>query len=251
MSLHAHNCPPSIEAAELIGPTLAPTEPEFRLIGIAALTGAATSGETSTGLGNDTDFALLNALRLWSDAVLVGGETARTENYFGVRITAQERAERASAGRFEVPPIVVRSCSLDFDTSTQLFTDTQTPPLFAVPQEALQRDDVRRRAAAIEFAGGEIVPVQGSSVQAVCDALRGRGLHRIVCEGGPTLSSMCMAEDVVDVFHYSISPLAVQPSGVRLFAEVEEDCAHRYVLEDARATADSLLFCRYRRVRGS
>ena len=218
-------------------------------MGIAALTGAATSKGTSSGLGNDTDFALLNALRIWSDAVLVGAETARKENYFGVRTTTQQREARRERGQAEVPPIVVMTKSLNFDTATQLFTDTRTPPLFAVPEDVLGDTEVSARARKIEQAGGVIVPMEGQDVSAVVAALHSRGLARIVCEGGPSLNAQLIGAGEVDVFHYTVSPRAVQPSELRLFAGVDTPSDRAFVLEAVHATSDSMLFLRYRSVR--
>lgn len=218
-------------------------------MGIAALTGAAASKGTSSGLGNDTDFALLNALRIWSDAVLVGAETARKENYFGVRTTTQQREARRERGQAEVPPIVVMTKSLNFDTATQLFTDTRTPPLFAVPEDVLGDTEVSARARKIEQAGGVIVPMEGQDVSAVVAALHSRGLARIVCEGGPSLNAQLIGAGEVDVFHYTVSPRAVQPSELRLFAGVDTPSDRAFVLEAVHATSDSMLFLRYRSVR--
>lgn len=243
--------PQSIDPELLIGPVLPPGDRETRLMGIAALTGAAASNGSSSGLGNDTDFALLNALRIWSDAVLVGGETARRENYFGVRTTAQQREARRARGQAEVPPVVVVSRSLGFDTATQLFTDTRTPPLFAVPTRALDDEQVSLRARKIERAGGVIVPVDSPRVSAVVAALHARGFARIVCEGGPSLNAQLVAAGEVDVFHYTISPRALQPSGLHLFTEADEPSNRAFVLEAAHATSDSVLFLRYRSVRES
>lgn len=241
--------PHTLDPELLIGQVKPPGQRETRLMGIAALTGAAASNGTSSGLGNDTDFALLNALRIWSDAVLVGAETARKENYFGVRTTQQQRETRRARGQAEVPPIVVMTKSLNFDTATQLFTDTRTPPLFAVPESVLGDEDVSARARNIEQAGGVIVPVEGQDVSAVVAALHARGLARIVCEGGPSLNAQLIGAGEVDVFHYTVSPRAVQPSELRLFAEADAPSDRAFVLEAAHATSDSMLFLRYRGAR--
>ena len=241
--------PQSLDPELLIGPVLPPGDRETRLMGIAALTGAAASDGSSSGLGNDTDSTLLNALRIWSDAVLVGGETARSENYFGVRTTAQQRAARRARGQAEAPPVVVVSKSLMFDTATQLFTDTRTPPLFVVPTRMLGDEQVALRARKIERAGGVIIPIDNPRASGVVAALHAQGFARIVCEGGPSLNAQLVAAGEVDVFHYTISPRALQPSGLRLFAEADEPSDRTFVLETAHATSDSMLFLRYRSVR--
>ena len=73
---------------DLLGPT-SPT-PEIlsvRAICASTLNGSATIDGRSKALGNDLDGKLLNALRDWCDVVLVGAETVRSENYFGVQPT--------------------------------------------------------------------------------------------------------------------------------------------------------------------
>ncbi|MDK8662959.1 pyrimidine reductase family protein [Corynebacterium coyleae] len=242
--------PDSIDTQVLIGPVLPPGECETRLIGIASLTGVAAIEGASAGLGNATDFALLNALRVWSDAVLVGAETVRKEDYFGARVSPEKQQQRKENGQSVAPPIVVLSRSLGFDTSSQLFSNSLAAPIFAVPKDMLDTPEVAARAHDITEAGGSILPLVDDSMRTAIEALHMHGMSRIVCEGGPQLNTQMLNEDAVDVFHYTISPHAVlQPSEVRLFGHSDDDRSIPFVLESVKATSDSLLFCRYRRVR--
>lgn len=241
--------PDSIDPQVLIGPVLPPGESETRLIGIASLNGAAAIGESSAGLGNATDFALLTALRVWSDAVLVGAETVRKENYFGARVSPAQQRQRKESGQSAAPPIVVLSRRLNFDTSSQLFSNRLATPIFGVPQEILNDPEVATRAHAITEAGGSILPLADDSMRTVIEALHMQGISRIVCEGGPSINTRMMQEDLVDVFHYTISPHVVQPTAVGLFGDSDAAQDVMFALESVEATNDSMLFCRYRRVR--
>ena len=72
--------PERIDPAELIGPVLSPAEPEIRAVTATTIFGAFGRGGTSGPFGNETDSALLLALRDWADVILVGAGTARAED---------------------------------------------------------------------------------------------------------------------------------------------------------------------------
>lgn len=241
-----------VDLAVLLGQPAPPETPELRIIGVSTLTGSATKGDSSHGIGNDRDFALLNHVRLWSDVVLVGAETARAENYFGVRTTAAERQRRTENGQATVPPIAVVTASMEFDTSAQLFHDTLTPPLIVVPENKIDPE----RAADLEANGATIVPCGNGSPPEIVRALRDRGLRRIVCEGGPSMFESLLRHDLVDIIHLTTAPLASFPVSVPLFprgeangdsdASTPVDCD--FVLEHVAADSESYVFSRYRRV---
>lgn len=241
-----------VDLSDLLGPLSAPETPELRIIGVSTLTGSATKGDSSHGIGNDKDFALLNRVRLWSDVVLVGAGTARAENYFGVRTTHQQREERIRNGQAAVPPIAVVSQSMEFDTSTQLFHDTLTPPLILVPEADINPE----RAAELESVGAIIVPCGDGTPPEIVSALRSRGLQRIVCEGGPSMFEALLRHALVDIIHMTIAPFATFPVTVPLFPRTDPDderntndsVDREFALDHIESDPDSFVFTRYRRV---
>lgn len=241
-----------VDLSGLLGPLSSPETPELRIIGVSTLTGSATKGDSSHGIGNDKDFALLNRVRLWSDVVLVGAGTARAENYFGVRTTNQQREERIRNGQAAVPPIAVVSQSMEFDTSTQLFYDTLTPPLILVPEADINPE----RAAELESVGAIIVPCGDGTPPEIVSALRSRGLQRIVCEGGPSMFESLLRHALVDIIHLTMAPFATFPVTVPLFPRSDLDderntkdsVDREFALDHIESDPDSFVFARYRRV---
>lgn len=78
----------------------------------------------SEDMGNDTDGQLFAALRNWADVVLVGAQTVRAEDYSGVK---------PNGDGSRPAPIAVPSRSLDFDITSDFFTDFTTPPIILIP----------------------------------------------------------------------------------------------------------------------
>ena len=122
----------------IIGPTSA--QEEIRAVAITTLFGSFTTGGTSGELGNETDSAVLQGLREWADVILVGSGTVKAEDY----------------GPADTPMAVV-SRSLNFDTTTKLFSGT--PPIIVTPQESLVDPALASRRKALETAGCELVAV--------------------------------------------------------------------------------------------
>lgn len=225
---------PSIPAEELIGPVSPPQHPETRAIAITTLSGASATGGNTHNLGNDTDSQLLQGLRAWADCVLVGARTVRKEGY-GPSAT----------------PLAIPTRSLDFDTTAPLFTGSTRGPLLLCTSETLHDDTLAPTRSALKDAGAEFVDTGSGSATEMVAALRNLGFQRIAVEGGPGIYSLMFQADLVDVFHLTIEPTAHGPVEKHLFSHRPglEGFSHRMRLEDARATNDSLLFLRYRRVR--
>ena len=93
------------------------------------------------------------------------------------------------------------------------------------------------RRAALRAAGADVVVLDPLSPAAVVDELGRRGLHRVLCEGGPRLFGDLVAADLVDELCLTVAPvlaagdagrIAVGPPGspprpLRLVGALEED----------------------------
>jgi riboflavin biosynthesis pyrimidine reductase len=152
--------------------------------------GGAVAG-SSRGLQSPADQAVLAALRAVSDAVVVGAGTARAEGYGPVRVRPQGREWRAARGRSAVPALVLVSRSLRLDPSDRCFAGP------AVVVTCAAADPVRRAALA-EVADVVVAGDDDVDLPAAVALLRERGLHRLVCEGGPALLTSLLAADLVD-----------------------------------------------------
>jgi riboflavin biosynthesis pyrimidine reductase len=172
-------------------PTAAPS---VRVNFVSSLDGAVTVDGRSGGLGSAADKAVFGLLRELADVVLVGAGTVRAENYGGAR--------RPTRGRTTPPPIAVVTGSADLDPGSRLFADTTVPPLVLTAESA-----PAARRDALAAAGGEVVVLPRLTPDALLAELGGRGLRRVLCEGGPSLFGALAAADAVDELCLTVSPL--------------------------------------------
>jgi riboflavin biosynthesis pyrimidine reductase len=207
--------------------------PFVRVGFVASADGAATVRGRSASLGSPTDHRVFLPLRRLADVILVGAGTVRSEDYGGARTP--------SHGRDEHPPIAVVTASAQLDPASRLFTDTQVPPIVLTLASApLER---RKDLAA---AGGDLVVLDRLTPDLVLAELGRRGLHRVLCEGGPTLFGDLVAADAVDELCLTVAPLLVGGTAGRIARGPE--CEHRHKLELADALhEDDVLLLRYRR----
>jgi riboflavin-specific deaminase-like protein len=169
--------------------------PFVRVNFVASADGAVSADGLSGALGSAADKRVFGLLRRLCEVILVGAGTARAEDYGGAR--------RPSLATGAPPAIAVVTSSGRLDPAARLFTDTRTPPLVVTGTGCPpgQRD---RLAAA----GAEVVVVDGERVTpaALLAALAGRGLRRVLCEGGPGLFGDLIAADAVDELCLTVSP---------------------------------------------
>ncbi len=243
--------PAEIPVQSLLGPIPPVGEPEIRAVFISTLAGSASTGGSTQHLGNATDTALLLGARQWSDVVLVGAQTVRTENYGPALGTVKEQAVRRSRGQSTAPVLAVITRSLNLDPSSRLFSNPEHPPMLLTPEASLTAPSMAERRQRLEKAGAELVSTGPGSPTDIMAALHGRGLLQISCEGGPGILGMMLSADLIDVLHLTLEPLVhapVEQPLVHLPADARP-FARRLELEDVQATADSSLFLRYRRRR--
>lgn len=173
--------------------------------------GAAAFGGRAGPLSCPTDQRLLKTLRGLADVVLVGAGTARAENYGPVTLSDAARARRHHEGRAELPPIAVVSHSGELPA--RLFSNQDQPPILVTCASTAARHDLDEDRQHIMVAGEESVDV--SRAVAI---LREQGMHRILCEGGPTLLDELVEADAVTEICVTLAPklAASQPVGHRL-----------------------------------
>jgi riboflavin-specific deaminase-like protein len=187
--------------------------PFLRANFVVSLDGSVEIGGKSAGLSSPADRQVFRALRGLCDVVLVGAGTVRAERYRKVRLPPARQQWRAALGLAPVPRLAVVSGELALDLDYPLFRDDGPPPLLITTSAA----PASRRRAAARWA--EVVVVAGDrrvDPALVLDALIKRGLHHILCEGGPTLLASLLTAGLVDELCLSIAPLLAGPAGRRL-----------------------------------
>ena len=212
------------------------TAPWIRMNFVSSIDGAVTIDGSSTGLGTPADKKVFGILRELADVVLVGAGTARTEGYKGVRTNEARRQRRLERGLTAVPPIAVVSTHASVDPESFLLTDTSVPPIILTSTDASSE-----RKAALRKAGAEVFEIGTGSVpsEAILRTLDELGLHRVLCEGGPTLFGQLIEDDAVDELCMTTSPLLTGGASGRISKSpngVRNQMACRHILTDEDAT---------------
>lgn len=194
------------------------------------------SGSVSSPLDRD----VLGEVRRLADAVVVGAETLRIERYGPMRAREDAVEERRAAGQADAPVLVVVSGSLDLPWDEDVFTESTITPI-VVTGSGATKAGLKRAAAHATVLQLDDERVTAAALLA---ALHERGLHRVVCEGGPGLLAGFAADDVVDEVCLTLGPM--QPAMVPASDPSADprDFALVQLMEH-----ESFLFARYRRVR--
>jgi 5-amino-6-(5-phosphoribosylamino)uracil reductase len=190
-----------------------PRRPWIRANFVSSIDGAVTADGVSAGLGTAADKRVFTILRELADAVLVGAGTVRAENYGGAKLNPAARAQRVSQGMSPDPVIVVVTASAAIDPQARIFTDTDVAPIVITSSSA--PSEARRAIAAT---GADLVEVSGDDVstESILGALDTRGLHRVLCEGGPGLFGRLLDDDAVDDLCLTTSPVLVAGDAGRI-----------------------------------
>lgn len=151
------------------------TQQFFRLNLVSSLNGSFAGADgLSDSLSNPHDRLLLAVIRKTADVVLVGGKTAQLEGYAN------------TSG----PPLAI--ISQTGELSKAPFTPGH--PLYVLVPPGVEP----RLPSGVEC---ETVSVDalddGLDVEACSRVLQSRGMHRIVCEGGPTLATRALEANLV------------------------------------------------------
>jgi riboflavin biosynthesis pyrimidine reductase/pyrimidine deaminase RibD-like protein len=174
-------------------------------------------------LSNDADFDRVDELRASVDAILVGAGTVRADNPRLLVRSPERRAARAARGEPDSPLRVVVSGSGNLD----------------------------RRAAVFTAEGAETAVYSGSGrpldFGELLDDLGRRGVRRLMVEGGASVLTRFLAEDLADELQLSVAPFLIgDPNAPRAFGPESYPQAvdRRMVLAESRALGD-VIFTRH------
>jgi riboflavin biosynthesis pyrimidine reductase len=208
---------------------------------VGSLDGAATVDGRSGGLSSPGDRRVFWALRTLADVILVGAGTARAEGYRPTRTKAAWAALGLRAGRPDAPPLALVSQSLDLDPAAPLIADAPADARTIIITSESSPADRRAelaKAADVIVAGGDAVDLAEA-----LSALAGRGLPRVLCEGGPRLLATLTAAGLLDELCLTLSPILAVPGPARVLAGPPLSARRlrlAHLLEE-----DGVLFARY------
>ena len=214
--------------------------PRIVAVWIGSLDGRSTLDGRSSGLSNAADRTLFLGLRAQADAILVGSRTLAIERYRRPGRNPRMRERRAALGLAEEPAVLVVSRELSLPLDIPLLQDPESRVQILTWSDA-EPPPVPARVGVIRLPRGDR-ELRGALV-----AARAAGIRSVLCEGGPTLLGLLIAEDLLDELVVTIAPMFVgageQP--------VVDGLAHpprRYRL-GALDREDDYVFARYARAR--
>jgi 5-amino-6-(5-phosphoribosylamino)uracil reductase len=179
-------------------------------------------------LSNDADFDRVDALRASCDAILVGAGTVRADNPRLLVRSADRRAARVARGEPASPLRVVLSASGDLDRKAAVFT--------AAPPDSDPPDSDPPET--VVFSG---------SLSDLLDDLAKRGVRRLMVEGGASVLTAFLAEDLADELQIATAPFLIgDPAAPRAFgpAQFAQSPGRRMILADSASLGD-VGFARY------
>jgi 5-amino-6-(5-phosphoribosylamino)uracil reductase len=158
-------------------------------------------------LSNDADFDRVDAVRASCDAILVGAETVRVDNPRLLVRSQLRREERAARGLPASPIKVTVTRRAELDARADFFRvgDIEKLVYCESPRVADARERLGPVATVVD--GGVSVEMRTLSTD-----LAERGVDRLMVEGGGTVHTQFLTEDIVDELQLTVAPVFVGDS---------------------------------------
>lgn len=212
---------------------------------VSSVDGAATRDDRSGGLSSPADKRRFELLRRHSDVVVVGAGTVRDEGYGPLRVSDASATWRRANGVPEHPVFALVSRHLDLDPGSRIFTEAPVRPVVITTERRAAGEDPELRDRLVEVADLITVGRESVDIAAAIEALRERGLTRVLSEGGPSLFGSLIAAEVVDELCLTIEPSLEGGEARRIAASATALSADLRLIEVLRS--GSTLLLRYAR----
>ncbi|WP_431878389.1 RibD family protein [Micromonospora marina] len=155
-------------------------------------------------LSNDDDLDRVDATRAGCDAIMVGAATVRRDDPRLLVRSERRRAERVTRGLPPSPVKVTVTGSGDLDPGARFFTAGDGLKLVYCPSGVV--DKAREQVGAVSTvvdAGDPATP------EAVVADLAGRGVSRLMVEGGGSVHRQFLTAGLADELHLVVAPFFV------------------------------------------
>jgi 5-amino-6-(5-phosphoribosylamino)uracil reductase len=199
------------------------------------------ASDTRLILSNDADLDRVDEVRAGCDAILVGAGTVRRDNPALLVRSAARRSRRLARGLTASPVKVVVTASGGVDPAARFFTAGEGARLVYVP--AAEEDRIRGLLAGA--AGAEVIGIGTSgqvSLAAMLGDLAGRGVRRLLVEGGGRMLAQFLAQGLADELDLVIAPVFVgDPAAPRIGGASAPLPLRRMHLAEARLIGDVVL----------
>ncbi|MEV7282656.1 dihydrofolate reductase family protein [Streptomyces sp. NPDC093111] len=189
-------------------------------------------------LSNAEDFERVDQVRAESDAILIGANTMRRDNPRLLVNSDERRAQRVADGKSAYPLKVTVTRTGDL-TADLKFWHHGGDKLVVTVDSAVEK--VRATLGGL----ADVVSV-GPDLDwgLVLDELGRRGVKQLMVEGGGTIHTQLMAQNLADEVHLAVAPLLVGQADAPKFlgaADYPGGSTSRMRLLEARAIGDVVL----------
>lgn len=189
-------------------------------------------------LSNQADFDRVDQVRAESDAILIGAGTMRADNPRLLVNSEERRAARVAAGKPAYPLKVTISASGDLDPELKFWHHGDGKVAYTTDAGA---EKLRERLAGL----ADVVSL-GESVDfgRLLDDLGKRGVRQLMVEGGGSIHTAFLSQDLADEIHLAIAPLLVGQADAPQFlspAKYPGGSTSRMRLLEARTIGDVVL----------
>ena len=173
-----------------------------------------SAGDERLILSNDADLDRVDEVRAGCDAILVGATTVRKDDPRLLVRHPDRRLARVANGLEPSPVKVTVTCHADLDPAGRFFATGDSEKLVYAPSAHVGTARGRLGAVATVVDGGPCV-----SMRAIGEDLHERGVRRLMVEGGGTIHTQFLAEDVADELQLVVAPFFVGDSAARRFVD--------------------------------
>ena len=183
------------------------------------------------------------ACRAGADAILVGAGTVRSDNPRLLVRSPARRAARAARGQPPDPVKVTLTATGNLDPAARFFTDGAGDKLVYCASGAFAVAASRLAGVATVIDAG---PARSWRMEprAILQDLAGRGVGRLMVEGGAAVLDQFLAAGLADELQLAIAPLFVGDPAAPRFAgpaRYPHDAANRMTLAEVRRLGDTVL----------
>ena len=163
-------------------------------------------------LSNDADFDRVDGVRASCDAIMVGAVTVRADNPRLLVRSQARRDERTARGLPLSPAKVTVSDRIDFDARSNFFTAGAAEKLLYTSSPRVADARARLGPVATVVDGGQRV-----RMRRLTEDLAERGVGRLMVEGGGTVHTQFLSDDLVDELQLVVAPFFIGDSSAPRF----------------------------------
>jgi len=187
------------------------------------------SAPTRRVLSSSEDLAQVDSLRAECDAILIGANTLRCDNPRLTIKSSDLQTKRLNEGKNGNPLRVVLSSSGDFDPSANFFsTDAKSLVYLSRPVQAAGSKKLAAFADVVQFES------KTTGLKELLADLYGRGVKKLLVEGGAQILGSFFSQLFVDRFRLAISSQIVSEkpgTAPRLYLEDNFLLQRRFTLD--------------------